>query len=91
MYDQLGKLLGKAVFAAGAAALAWCADKYVKNKTGKHIHQHAADFVAKLWRRLKNWARKYLDDHPSVQKVYISSRSQLSSATVRRLRSMSAS
>lgn len=70
MYDQLGKLLGKTIWAAGAAAVAWYADKKVKEKTGKHIHQHAADFVAKLWRRLKDWALKYLDDHPAVKKVY---------------------
>ena len=29
----------KGAIAAGAAAAAWYADKYVKKKTGKHIHE----------------------------------------------------
>ena len=62
----------KGAIAAGAAAAAWYADKYVKEKTGKHIHEHAVDFVKNLWNRLKRWANQYLDEHPQVKEVYIS-------------------
>ncbi len=62
----------KLAIAAGAAAAAWYTDKYVKEKTGKHIHEHAIDFVKSLWNRLRRWANKYLDEHPKVKEVYIS-------------------
>lgn len=62
----------KGAIAAGAAAAAWYADKKVKEKTGKHIHEHAVDFIKSLWTRLKNWASKFLAEHESVRKVYLS-------------------
>ena len=62
----------KGAIAAGAAAAAWYADKYVKKKTGKHIHEHAVDFVKSLWSRLKRWASDYLSEHEEVQKVFLS-------------------
>lgn len=68
MIDLVLKGLG--ALAAGAAA--WYADKYVKEKTGKHIHEHAVDYVKALWARLKNWALKYLAEHDRVQKIYLS-------------------
>lgn len=68
MIDQVFKLAA----AAAAAAAAWYADKYVKEKTGKHIHEHAVDFVKNLWARLKNWAAQYLAEHERIQKVYLS-------------------
>ena len=68
MIDQAIKL----AIAAGAAAAAWYADKYVKEKTGKHIHQHAVDFVKSLWTRLKNWALTYLSEHERALVVYLS-------------------
>ena len=69
MIDGIVKILA----AAGAAAAAWYADKYVKKKTGKHIHQHVVDYVASLWNRFTNWAQQYLSAHPRVRKVYVSS------------------
>jgi MoxR-like ATPase len=68
MIDQVFKLAA----AAGAAAAAWYADKYVKEKTGKHIHEHAVDYVKALWTRLKDWASKYLAEHERIRKVYLS-------------------
>lgn len=68
MYDQIPKLL----WMGAVAVAAWYADKKVKEKTGKHIHQHAADFVKKMWARLKNWAENYLAEHRDVQKIYLS-------------------
>lgn len=65
MLDQLVK-------AAVLAVVAYAADRFVKNKTGKHIHEHAIDFATKLWRRLKAWASRYLRNHPRVRKVYLS-------------------
>ena len=62
----------KGVIAIGAGVAAWYADKYVKEKTGKHIHEHAVDFVKSLWDRLKNWAQRYLQVHENVRKVYMS-------------------
>ena len=35
----------KGAIAIGAGVAAWYADKIVKEKTGKHIHEHAIDFV----------------------------------------------
>jgi hypothetical protein len=72
MYDQIAKLLWKGAVAVAVGAAAWYADKKVKEKTGKHIHEHAADFVKKMWSRLKNWAANYLSEHPRVRKVYTS-------------------
>ncbi len=63
-------LKGVGAIAAGVAA--WYADKYVKEKTGKHIHEHAVDYVKALWARLKNWARQYLAEHERIQKIYSS-------------------
>jgi MoxR-like ATPase len=63
-------LKGVGAIAAGVAA--WYADKYVKEKTGKHIHEHAVDYVKALWARLKNWARQYLAEHERIQKIYLS-------------------
>lgn len=63
-------LKGVGAIAAGVAA--WYADKYVKEKTGKHIHEHAVDYVKALWARLKNWARQYLAEHERIRKVYLS-------------------
>lgn len=68
MIDQIAK----GIFALGVAAAAWYTDKYVKQKTGKHIHEHAVDFATKLWRRMKNWASRYLSEHPRIRKVYLS-------------------
>ena len=65
MLDQLVKI-------AIAGIAAYAADRFVKNKTGKHIHEHAVDFVKALWTRLKRWAQKYLADHPTVRKIYTS-------------------
>ncbi len=65
MLDQLVKIT-----IAGIAAYA--ADRFVKNKTGKHIHEHAVDFVKKLWTRLRRWASAYLSEHESARKVYLS-------------------
>lgn len=65
MLDQLAKI-------AVAGIAAYVVDHFVKKKTGKHIHEHAVDFVAKLWRRLKSWAARYLSEHPRVRKVYLS-------------------
>ena len=63
-------LKGVGAIAAGVAA--WYADKYVKEKTGKHIHEHAVDYVKALWARLKNWARQYLAEHERIQTIYSS-------------------
>lgn len=71
MIEQLLKIAG----AIAAAIAAWYADKYVKRKTGKHIHEHAVDYVKALWARLKNWASKYLADHERIQKIYLSAAS----------------
>ena len=71
MIDLVFKGLG--ALAAGVAA--WYADKYVKEKTGKHIHEHAVDYVKALWARLKNWALKYLAEHERVRKIYLSATS----------------
>lgn len=71
MIDVIIKGIG--ALAAGAAA--WYADKYVKEKTGKHIHEHAVDYVKALWARLKNWASKYLAEHEHIQKIYLSATS----------------
>ncbi len=68
MINQILKIAG----AAAAAAAAWYADKYVKEKTGKHIHEHAVDYAKALWTRLKNWASKYLAEHKRVRKIYLS-------------------
>lgn len=65
MIDQLVKI-------AIAGIAAYAADRFVKNKTGKHIHEHAVDFVKALWTRLKRWAQKYLSEHPRIRKVYTS-------------------
>ena len=65
MIDQLVKI-------AIAGIAAYAADRFVKNKTGKHIHEHAVDFVKALWTRLKRWAQKYLSEHPRIRKVYMS-------------------
>lgn len=62
----------KGAIAASAAVAAWYADKKVKERTGKHIHEHAVDFIRSLWARLRNWASKYLAEHESVCKVYLS-------------------
>ncbi len=62
----------KGAIAIGAGVAAWYADKYVKEKTGKHIHEHAINFVKSLWNRLKNWAQQYLSEHEDVRKVYTS-------------------
>lgn len=62
----------KGAIAIGAGVAAWYADKIVKEKTGKHIHEHAIDFVKSLWNRLKNWAQQYLSEHEDVRKVYLS-------------------
>ena len=62
----------KGAIAIGAGVAAWYADKYVKEKTGKHIHEHVIDFVKSLWARLRNWARQYLSTHEKVRKVYVS-------------------
>lgn len=72
MYDQLAKLLWKGAVAVAVGAAAWYADKQVKEKTGKHIHEHAAEYVKKLWSRLKKWASAYIHEHSTVEKVYIS-------------------
>lgn len=72
MYDQIAKMLWKGAVAVAVGAAAWYADKKVKEKTGKHIHQHAADYVRKMWSRLKNWAENYLSTHPGTRKVYLS-------------------
>ena len=68
MINQIFKIAG----VAAAAVAAWYTDKYVKEKTGKHIHEHALDYAQKLWARLKNWASKYLAEHERVRKVYLS-------------------
>jgi MoxR-like ATPase len=68
MIDQIFKLAG----AAAAAAAAWYVDKRVKEKTGKHIHEHAVDYVKALWKRLKNWAAQYLAEHKRIGKIYLS-------------------
>ena len=65
MLDQLVKI-------AIAGIAAYAADRFVKNKTGKHIHEHAVDFVKALWTRLKRWAQKYLSEHSRIRKVYTS-------------------
>lgn len=65
MLDQLVKI-------TIAAIAAYAADRFVKNKTGKHIHEHAIDFVKALWTRLKRWAQKYVSEHPRIRKVYTS-------------------
>lgn len=72
MYDQIAKLLWKGAVAVAVGAAAWYADKKITEKTGKHIHQHAADFVKRMWARLKNWAENYLAEHPNARNVYIS-------------------
>ena len=72
MYDQIAKLLWKGAVAVAVGAAAWYADKKITEKTGKHIHQHAADFVKNMWARLQNWAENYLAEHPEVQEVYLS-------------------
>lgn len=69
MIDGIVKIL----IAAGAAAAAWYADKYVEKKTGKHIHEHVVDYVASLWNRYKNWAQQYLSEHPHARVVYVRS------------------
>ena len=61
----------KGAIAIGAGVAAWYADKYVKEKTGKHIHEHAVDYVKSLWDRLKNWAQQYLSEHLNILKVYV--------------------
>lgn len=62
MYDQIAKLLW---------IVLWSTDKTVKEKTGKHIHQHAADFAVKCWERWTNWSRQYLDSHPNYKEIFI--------------------
>ena len=61
----------KLAIGIGVAVAAWYTDKYVKKKTGKHIHQHVIGFVEKLWARWKAWAAKYLAEHPRVQTVFL--------------------
>lgn len=56
---------------AGAVFAAWYADKYVTEKTGKHIHEHVTDFVSRLWQRLVDKAREYLDTHPTIHNAYL--------------------
>ncbi len=73
--DALKKYAVPAAVAGGAALAAWYADKKVKEKTGKHIHEHAVDYVKSLWNRLKNWASGYLSEHENVRKVYLSAAS----------------
>lgn len=62
----------KGALAIGAGVAAWYADKYVKETTGKHIHEHAIDFVKSLWNSLKSRASRYLDEHPTILKIYAS-------------------
>lgn len=71
-FDFLKKNAVPIAVAAGSAAAAWYADKKVKEKTGKHIHEHAAEYVKKLWSRLKDWAQGYLQTHEKVRKIYLS-------------------
>jgi hypothetical protein len=73
--DALKKNAVPVAVAAGSAVAAWAADKYVKKRTGKHIHEHAVDYVKSLWNRLKNWAQGYLANHENVRKVYLSAAS----------------
>ena len=67
---------------AVSAIVTWFADKYIKEKTGKHIHEHVVDFVSALWNHLKNWAEQYLSEHPFIRKVCISAISV--AATIKR-------
>lgn len=62
-------LLVKGAIALGGYLLA---DQVVKKATGKHIHRHVVDFATKLWRRMKNWASRYLSEHRRVRKIYLS-------------------
>lgn len=68
MIDLILKGLGLA--AAGVAA--WYADEKVKEKTGKHIHEHVVDWLKVFWNRLREWARNYLAQHDRVRKIYLS-------------------
>lgn len=68
MIDLILKGLGLA--AAGVAA--WYADEKVKEKTGKHIHEHVVDWLKVFWNRLREWARNYLAQHDRVKKIYLS-------------------
>jgi hypothetical protein len=65
-------LLIKGGIAIGAGVAAWYADKKVKEKTGRHIHEHAVDFVRELWGKLRNWAQSYLAEHETIRKIYAS-------------------
>ena len=65
-------LLIKGGIALGAGVAAWYADKKVKERTGRHIHEHAVDFAKKLWAGLRNWAEGYLAEHETIRKIYTS-------------------
>ena len=65
-------LLIKGGIALGAGVAAWYADKKVKERTGRHIHEHAVDFAKKLWAGLRNWAEGYLAEHETILKIYTS-------------------
>lgn len=68
MIDLVFKALG--VVAAGVAA--WYADEKLKEKTGKHFHEHVVDWLKAFWSRLKEWAQNYLAQHDRVRKIYVS-------------------
>lgn len=65
-------LLIKGGIALGTGVAAWYADKKVKERTGRHIHEHVVSFAKELWGRLRNWAEYYLSQHETVRKIYTS-------------------
>ena len=63
----------KAVFTPrNIAMMTMALDGLVQGKTGKHIHEHAIDFVKSLWKRLTSWAKRYLAENATARKVYLS-------------------
>lgn len=57
----------KGVFAVGVAVVAYfAADEVTKRRTGKHIHQHAADWFQAFRQRWQEW----LKDNPDVRVLF---------------------
>lgn len=39
---------------------------------GSYVVEHTAAYVKSLWKRLKNWAQRYLAENATARKVYLS-------------------
>lgn len=55
--------------AAAAAVATYVFDQIIKERTGKHVHEHLAEHISRFWSNNRELILAWTDKHPAISKI----------------------